>query len=101
MRRASLGSQHPALHELAGQAEVNDLEAVVFYGLLGSEKKGLGLQVPVCNLVLVHIVHGTDDLLHHTSVKLPASMMRLRSSPPLQSSMTRYIFSGLRSSRRV
>mmetsp|Transcript_47244 Transcript_47244/g.110399 ORF Transcript_47244/g.110399 Transcript_47244/m.110399 type:complete len:308 (-) Transcript_47244:7-930(-) len=61
---AGFGGQGLAGGELAAQAEVNDLQEVLLDRILGHEQEVLRLQVTVAHMVLVHVVDGTDDLLH-------------------------------------
>mmetsp|Transcript_104961 Transcript_104961/g.282133 ORF Transcript_104961/g.282133 Transcript_104961/m.282133 type:complete len:426 (+) Transcript_104961:327-1604(+) len=59
----------PLLEELAvddalGDAEVDDLQGIAFDRPLVLEQKVLGFQVSVADALAVHVVHGTEDLLH-------------------------------------
>mmetsp|Transcript_37113 Transcript_37113/g.114351 ORF Transcript_37113/g.114351 Transcript_37113/m.114351 type:complete len:216 (-) Transcript_37113:478-1125(-) len=62
--RARLRRQHLALLELAGEAEVDDLQDVALDGLCRQEDKVLRLQVSVGDVQPVHVAHSSEDLLH-------------------------------------
>mmetsp|Transcript_32051 Transcript_32051/g.57480 ORF Transcript_32051/g.57480 Transcript_32051/m.57480 type:complete len:300 (-) Transcript_32051:151-1050(-) len=57
------GERLPSL-ELAGKPEVDDLQRILLDGLVAREEEVLWLEIPVANVVLVHVVDSADDLLH-------------------------------------
>ncbi len=53
--------------KLTRQSEINDLQQVVVDGVLCHEKEILGLEVSMTDMRLMHVVDGTNDLLHENS----------------------------------
>mmetsp|Transcript_98942 Transcript_98942/g.121128 ORF Transcript_98942/g.121128 Transcript_98942/m.121128 type:complete len:466 (+) Transcript_98942:305-1702(+) len=64
VRSAGFGGQKLARRELARKAEVDDLQKVLLNGVLGHEEEILRFQITMAHLILVHVVDGTNDLLH-------------------------------------
>mmetsp|Transcript_45222 Transcript_45222/g.121885 ORF Transcript_45222/g.121885 Transcript_45222/m.121885 type:complete len:325 (+) Transcript_45222:694-1668(+) len=64
VRRAGLGPQPLALLELAGEAEVDQLQHVLLDRVLREEYEILWLQVSVADAVPMHVEDGAEHLLH-------------------------------------
>mmetsp|Transcript_10100 Transcript_10100/g.29880 ORF Transcript_10100/g.29880 Transcript_10100/m.29880 type:complete len:246 (-) Transcript_10100:463-1200(-) len=62
--RAHSGLHHAALLEYRRKAEVDDLHGAALDGPRGLEEEVLGLQVPVADVLAVHVVHAPHHLLH-------------------------------------
>mmetsp|Transcript_7809 Transcript_7809/g.21330 ORF Transcript_7809/g.21330 Transcript_7809/m.21330 type:complete len:331 (+) Transcript_7809:626-1618(+) len=58
------GVQHLVLLKPTRQTEINDLQQGLLDGLLRQEEKVLRLQVPVADMILVHVVDRSHNLLH-------------------------------------
>mmetsp|Transcript_98961 Transcript_98961/g.308385 ORF Transcript_98961/g.308385 Transcript_98961/m.308385 type:complete len:396 (-) Transcript_98961:491-1678(-) len=63
--RARLRREHRVGPELPGEAEVDDLQAAPLDAVFRGEEEVLGFQVSVADAVLVHVVDGAEDVLHH------------------------------------
>mmetsp|Transcript_67453 Transcript_67453/g.146974 ORF Transcript_67453/g.146974 Transcript_67453/m.146974 type:complete len:230 (-) Transcript_67453:306-995(-) len=64
VRRASLCVKDLVRVELARQAKVDDLEQIFLDSFLGHEEEVLWLQVPMADVVLVHVIDGANYLVH-------------------------------------
>mmetsp|Transcript_22175 Transcript_22175/g.48492 ORF Transcript_22175/g.48492 Transcript_22175/m.48492 type:complete len:248 (+) Transcript_22175:770-1513(+) len=64
VRRAGLRLEKLAWFELARKTEIDDFEEILLDGVLGHEQEIFRFEISVANMVLVHVVDGSDDLLH-------------------------------------